>query len=959
MRMRFNLQSPPVVVLALVLTVVALLLRLAWIGTFPPGLHHDEAWNGLDELDISSTYHPIFFPHSNGREPLFLYIQAVSLAIFGPTPAALRATAGVMGALTVLVTVYAGRAITGSTATGALAGFFTTFSFWHLLDSRLGFRATMQPLLMTLALWLLWEAWHRASARPSRFLLLAGGACIGLTAYTYIASRIFPLVLFLWFLWRVTEVRRDRRLQEVTEWMMVAATALIVVSPLALYFVGHHDEFLGRASQVVAFGQTPTGATVSPLTSTLRTLGMFSIEGDTLWKFNIAGKPVFDWPMSVLFYAGIGLAIAALTHRKGVTERPWPEKEPRLSAEAGWLLLVWIAVMLIPGFLSAESPYFYRTIGIIPAIFVLPAYAIGRIDAWMVARKAPYSGVFRALTVALLCYEATVTSYDYFVRWAPGEPAYDALHGPAADMAQALERLPAGNPVVIATDYYQHPTIRFLAPHQVGHATWIQGSETLIVPPGTGGAYYALQAGSTLPGIDMSTVFAQPPVAQGRDAANGTAYRIFKASGQAVHLPAPQFAVDNDADGTVHFDGYTVVPQSSDAPDELRVLLFWRPLQPSLRRISVFVHLEDDSGFLWAQKDNLGYFSKDWQEGTRVVSSHVVKILPGTPTVPMRLRIGFYYLDDLTTLPLAGVPPDQQQHGIDAGRVTVRRVQPPLHPGQTAAATPRLMAPGISIERVSPIAPTVQQGGSIGVTLYLDTAGPLPPGQHVRVTARSDTGAPVDLVDTVPLVTAYSPDRWEAGVVAEHHELRIGARAVSGPIKLVAELVDGDDRAVPGARSATRIGRTTVTPLPRTMTEPRPLTPLRVRVGSTFLLGGYDLTTTSLTPGGTARITLYWRDIQPSNSLYTVFMHLVDASGQLRGQHDAQPASGTWPTNAWIPGQSIQDTYEVPIDPTAPTGAYHYEVGMYDPVSGQRLQIAAADGTVIGDHVTIEGLHIP
>jgi len=88
-------------------------------------------------------------------------------------------------------------------------------------------------------------------------------------------------------------------------------------------------------------------------------------------------------------------------------------------------------------------------------------------------------------------------------------------------------------------------------------------------------------------------------------------------------------------------------------------------------------------------------------------------------------------------------------------------------------------------------------------------------------------------------------------------------------------------------------------------------------------------------------------------------MHLIDASGNLRGQHDSPPASGAWPTTAWIPGQVVADPYVIPISTEAPTGDYYLELGLYDPVTGQRLPVVGPAGQVIGDHVTINGLHKP
>lgn len=72
------------------ITVLAAVLRLVAIDHLPPGLYHDEAFNGLDTLSVLRGQTPIFFPANNGREPLFIYLLAIAVAVLGRTPGALR-----------------------------------------------------------------------------------------------------------------------------------------------------------------------------------------------------------------------------------------------------------------------------------------------------------------------------------------------------------------------------------------------------------------------------------------------------------------------------------------------------------------------------------------------------------------------------------------------------------------------------------------------------------------------------------------------------------------------------------------------------------------------------------------------------------------------------------------------------------------------------------------------------
>jgi len=71
------------------------------LGSLPPGLYRDEAYNGLDALAILDGHTPLYFEANNGREPLFIYLLALPLALLGITPLALRLTSAIVGTLTI------------------------------------------------------------------------------------------------------------------------------------------------------------------------------------------------------------------------------------------------------------------------------------------------------------------------------------------------------------------------------------------------------------------------------------------------------------------------------------------------------------------------------------------------------------------------------------------------------------------------------------------------------------------------------------------------------------------------------------------------------------------------------------------------------------------------------------------------------------------------------------------
>jgi hypothetical protein len=80
---------------------------------------------------------------------------------------------------------------------------------------------------------------------------------------------------------------------------------------------------------------------------------------------------------------------------------------------------------------------------------------------------------------------------------------------------------------------------------------------------------------------------------------------------------------------------------------------------------------------------------------------------------------------------------------------------------------------------------------------------------------------------------------------------------------------------------------------------------------------------------------------------YTTFVHLTNSAGELVAQQDQPPLKGAYPTSLWDPGEIIADELALPLPAELPPGRYELLVGLYDPLSGQRLPVPdSAENTV-------------
>ena len=140
--------------------------------------------------------------------------------------------------------------------------------------------------------------------------------------------------------------------------------------------------------------------------------------------------------------------------------------------------------------------------------------------------------------------------------------------------------------------------------------------------------------------------------------------------------------------------------------------------------------------------------------------------------------------------------------------------------------------------------------------------------------------------------------------------------------------------------------------------------PSDLRLGEAIRFLGYDLGENRVRPGETLRLTLYWQAEAPVTTRYKVFTHLLGsrfnpATGNpLWGQHDSEPAENRRPTTAWLPGTPIVDPHPIPVAPDAPPGRYQIEIGLYDPLTGERLPVYDAGGEPVGDHIILTEVEV-
>ncbi len=109
--------------------------------------------------------------------------------------------------------------------------------------------------------------------------------------------------------------------------------------------------------------------------------------------------------------------------------------------------------------------------------------------------------------------------------------------------------------------------------------------------------------------------------------------------------------------------------------------------------------------------------------------------------------------------------------------------------------------------------------------------------------------------------------------------------------------------------------------------------------GPAIHLRGYTLHTEAIHDHGTLTLTLQWQARAMLDREYMLFIHVLNADGQIVQQVDVPPGGPDAPTSQWKLYRFITWVHTVPIPAHIPSGTYWIALGVYDPQDFSRLPI--------------------
>jgi len=652
------------------LLLLAFVMRVWQLNDVPPGLHHDEVIIGQVAKDILRGNFAIYFTAGYGHEPLYHYLVAGFFAVLGASAFTLRLASAFI-ALTGLAVAYrlTRRLFSPGVALGLLA--WLSISLWPVFFSRVGLRGITLPLLTTLTAYFLWQALH--SARITHYVF--AGALLGLTLYTYQASRVFPVIFAVFFVYLVAT--RASLITRYSSFISRAGvffiTALLVAAPLIIYLTVINPAAEARVADLSGpLNQLRAGDPSEVITSTLNTLGMFTVKGDAVPIYNVSERPVFPDPIgSALFYLGLLVCV-------------WRWRQPAYA-----LMLIWFFISLTPAMVTPFSPNFVRTLAAWPVPFVFAALgmeAIGRLVTGQLVTRSKRHPVTlspamrfaaRHLVIGLfgvvLTFNTALTYRDYFLDWPRGDYVRFWQQATWTQVVRALNADPASTPVGVSglsVQDFDPQTFDLLGVRSDLIVQWFDCRSAMVYSRDADVERYIVPG--YLP-CDLERLGAQLISQVHWPDSSEVAYSlyhfnldrprgwIFKLRENPVYVggesfdaqapldsmtrvPPPDFEGLQFFGGVIDRTGEATPPDLSHfKPGSVVVLdTYWQLQQPPTALLKIFVHLTAPDGRIVAQADGLDVNLATLQPGDLFRQRQQLELPADLPPGPYRISLGVY-----------------------------------------------------------------------------------------------------------------------------------------------------------------------------------------------------------------------------------------------------------------------------------------------------------------------------
>ncbi len=787
----------------IVILLVATFFRLHRLDQVPPGLNHDEAYNGLDAQHlVQSGDIAVFYPDNAGREPLHIYLLALAISLLGERVWVLRVVSAFSAILAIPLMYRLGcdlRQRDRSEWNGYLAAIALAVSYWHINFSRISFRAILLVTLSSAAVWLFWRGRQTSSYR----LMVLSGLALGASLYTYVAARFLLLVFLAFTIFQILSLYQGGRASFgavvchplTLGGLVVLGTAMLVFLPLGMYFLNHPTHFLLRSANlsVLKFSGPTLQDSLSVLgQNLLAVIRMFIDRGDPQPLLNLPARPAFD----ILQLIGLWLGLLIASFR-------W--RQPRNT-----FVLLWFWIMLLPTILSIEAPHFLRAIGVLPPSCILVSDGLTSLGAlWTRAKPRLASVGWLVLLLSVLSIAGFLTYRDYFLRWAQSPALADPFEMGRYTIAQRALALNETYDVVLPLETYVHPTVQFvLEPTVRGLVpidTWPKDRPIVVIAPGDAPFHSSVVLHRTATGETIA--FVTHPLGE------QFTQQLHQYTSSQILLEHFGWPVADEISGidssmldkgvsvepvnvtfsdSIRLVGYTRQPMIAKPGDVIHLTLWWESLEWIHDDYVVFVHVVSSTGNGIAQTDRSPvdgvYATSLWHPGDTVPDTYDFTIPTTATPGKYHFEVGLYPAGDVDPLPASG-PDGPVGDRATLGVFTISpslQTMPPLANslGIVAGDPPTMKLLGYDL-----IPTTLKPGESLNVVLDWQALRAIAQDYTVFVHMLDEQGQIRAQQDGPPAEGRFPTSSWFPGErIRDEHQILLGRDVAPGVYRLTVGL---------------------------------------------------------------------------------------------------------------------------------------------------------------------------
>lgn len=415
---------------------VAAFFRFYQLGSLPPGVDEASARIGLQSLGLGGAGWLPTMDFANGYAPLWIWLQAATIQLFGHTALALQIWPATLGTLAVVITWLWLRAWF-DVRVAWIGAFTMAVTPWAFMLSRNGLAAAALPLLTSLTLWLSVRALQQPTA--GRYAVLA--AVLSANLLSGPMGWLLTASVLTVGAWRLAASRS----LTFTQPRAVGAAVLAVGAATMAYLVARSLPSLQNLPRDLNLASNP-----GELGHNLLQVGlMFNAHGDESYLHNLAGEPLLNSFLGLMLVAGLLVSISRAHHLRYR------------------ILLLLTLVMLLPAIIITSGvPNSTWAAGALPLIFALVGIGTAyMLELWYatfpINSAARATG--RAAIILLLALSLLQGYTQYFNAWAGSTPVYVAYNEGVVKIAERLRTDKAAAERFVVLSPEQAPVVNYLA----------------------------------------------------------------------------------------------------------------------------------------------------------------------------------------------------------------------------------------------------------------------------------------------------------------------------------------------------------------------------------------------------------------------------------------------------------------------------------------------------------------